>query len=49
MNLDQYLQKEDERIQKEQEALAQAEVAAQRSLEIGIGGADVEQKREEEK
>jgi len=38
MNLDQFLQMEDDRLKKEQAALAEAEAAAQRALEIGIGG-----------
>jgi len=38
MNLDQFLQMEDDRLKKEQAALAEAEAEAQRALEIGIGG-----------
>lgn len=43
MNLDQFLQMEDDRLKKEQAALAEAEAAAQRALEIGIGGEDGQQ------
>ena len=49
MNLDQYLQKEDERIKKEDEERAEAEAAAQRALQVGVEGARAAKKEEEEK
>ena len=48
LNLDQYLQKEEERQRKEQEALAQAEEEAKLSLQVGEIDVETPVKKEEE-